>query len=94
MNRFVDLNHQAMTIDLPILLSKGLDEARHLSGIVGLQQSDQEEAFLKTIDIWSETIAQCPDAIIAAFGFPWDARPAKKPGLESAMCHHDLWFWQ
>lgn len=74
--------------------TSGAKEGFQGVGIVGLQHFDQEEAFLKTIDMWVETIAECPDAIMAAFSFQGDARPAKKPGLESAMCHHDLWFWQ
>ncbi|TGO59700.1 hypothetical protein BELL_1233g00010 [Botrytis elliptica] len=62
-------------------------------GIVGLHQFD-EEAFLRIIAIWTEMIAECPDAINTAFNFQWDSRPVKRPGIESAMCLHDIRYWQ
>ncbi|KAF7931924.1 uncharacterized protein EAE97_008945 [Botrytis byssoidea] len=62
-------------------------------GIVGLHQFD-EEAFLRTIAIWKEMIAECSDAINTAFNFQWDSRPVKRPDVESAMCLHDIRYWQ
>lgn len=61
--------------------------------IVGLNRFD-EEAFVKTIGVWQELVAQCPDAINTAFNFQWDARPVPAPGFVSAMSHHDIRFWQ
>ncbi|KAF7881540.1 hypothetical protein EAF00_011909 [Botryotinia globosa] len=58
-------------------------------GIVGLHQFD-EEAFLRTIAIWKEMSAECPDAINTAFNFQWDSRLVKRPYIESAMCLHDI----
>lgn len=62
-------------------------------GIVGLHQFD-EEAFLRIIEIWRELIAECPDAINTAFNFQWDSRPVKRLDIESAMCLHDIRYWQ
>ncbi|ESZ99289.1 FAD/FMN-containing dehydrogenase [Sclerotinia borealis F-4128] len=62
-------------------------------GVVGLHRFDQE-AFLKNIDLWTEMVAECPDAINTAFNFQWDARPVKQPDHESAMCLHDIRYWQ
>ncbi|KAF7871496.1 hypothetical protein EAF04_003603 [Stromatinia cepivora] len=62
-------------------------------GVVGLHRFDQE-AFIQTIEIWTEMIAECPDAINTAFNFQWDARPVKTPDFESAMCLHDIRYWQ
>ena len=62
-------------------------------GTVGLQDFD-EENFLKTIGIWKELIAECPDAVNTAFNFQWDSRPVKSLGIDSAMSHHDIRYWQ
>ena len=62
-------------------------------GIVGLRQFDTD-SFLKIIDVWKSLIAECPDAVNTAFNFQWDSRPVKAPGFESAMCHHDIRYWQ
>lgn len=62
-------------------------------GVVGLRRFD-EERFLKVIDLWKELTTECPDAINTAFNFQWDARPVKKPHFQSAMCLHDIRYWQ
>lgn len=62
-------------------------------GTIGLRHFD-EEAFLKTIDIWKDMIAECPDAIKTTFNFQWDAKPVKSLGIDSAMSHHDIRYWQ
>jgi hypothetical protein len=62
-------------------------------GVVGLHRFD-EQSFLQTIDLWKQMVAECPDAINTAFNFQWDARPVKKPDFESAMCLHDIRYWQ
>ncbi|TVY82051.1 FAD-linked oxidoreductase [Lachnellula suecica] len=62
-------------------------------GVVGLYRFD-EESFVKTVDMWKDLVAECPDAINTAFNFQWDARPVKKPEFESAMCLHDIRYWQ
>ncbi|KAI9643585.1 hypothetical protein NHQ30_008207 [Ciborinia camelliae] len=61
--------------------------------IVGLQRFDQE-AFLQSIDVWTEMVTECPDAINTAFNFQWDSRPVKTPDFESAMCLHDIRYYQ
>lgn len=62
-------------------------------GIAGLRRFDLD-SFLKTIDVWKDLIAECPDAINTAFNFQWDSRPVKPPPFDSAMCLHDIRFWQ
>ena len=62
-------------------------------GIVGVHRFDID-LFLKTVEIWKELIAECPDAINTAFNFQWDSRPVKSPPFESAMCLHDIRFDQ
>ena len=62
-------------------------------GIIGLRRFDIE-SFLKTIEVWKELVAKCPDAINTAFNFQWDSRPVKTPPFESAMCLHDVRFYQ
>lgn len=62
-------------------------------GTIGLQHFD-EENFLKTIDLWKELVAECPDAISTAFNFQWDSKPVKSLGIDSAMSHHDIRYWQ
>lgn len=62
-------------------------------GIIGLHRFNQD-AFLKTIELWKELVAECPDAINTAFNFKWDSRPAKKPDFDSAMSLHDVRYFQ
>ena len=62
-------------------------------GIVGLRRFDVD-AFMETIDVWNGLIAECPDAINTGFYFQWDSRFAKAPDFDSAMCLHDIRFWQ
>ncbi|KAI1088778.1 hypothetical protein F5B19DRAFT_505270 [Rostrohypoxylon terebratum] len=62
-------------------------------GVVGLRRFDVD-GFVKTIDVWKELVAECPDAINTAFNFQWDSRPPKAPGFESAMSLHDIRYWQ
>ncbi|TVY32060.1 FAD-linked oxidoreductase [Lachnellula subtilissima] len=62
-------------------------------GIIGLHRFEQD-SFLKTIELWKELVAECPDAINTSFNFKWDSRPAKKPGFESAMSLHDIRYFQ
>lgn len=62
-------------------------------GIVGLRRFDID-SFLKTIEIWKELVAECPDATNTAFNFQWDSRPVKTPSFDSAMCLHDTRFYQ
>lgn len=62
-------------------------------GIVGLRRFDIE-TFLKTIEVWKELVADCPDAINTAFNFQWDSKPVKTPSFDSAMCLHDTRFYQ
>ena len=62
-------------------------------GIIGLHCFEQD-SFLKTIELWKELVAECPDAINTSFNFKWDSRPAKKPGFESAMSLHDIRYFQ
>jgi FAD binding domain len=61
--------------------------------VIGLQRFDPE-AFLKTVYVWKEMTAQCPDAINTAFNFQWDARPPRKSDLGSAHCLQDVRYWQ
>lgn len=61
-------------------------------GIVGLYSFDAD-AFMKTIALWKEMIAECPDAIQTAFNFQWDSRPVKVPPFDSAMSLHDVRYW-
>ncbi|TGO46140.1 hypothetical protein BOTNAR_0611g00070 [Botryotinia narcissicola] len=85
----------------PVPIQKASDRGEALAakggfkqfGIVGLHKFD-EEAFLRTIAIWMEMIAECPDAINTAFNFQWDSRPVKRPDVESAMCLHDIRYRQ
>lgn len=62
-------------------------------GVIGLRRFD-EDGFLKVIDLWKELTTECPDAINTAFNFQWDSRPVKTPDFESAMCLHDIRYWQ
>lgn len=62
-------------------------------GIVGLD-SFHLASFLKTIPLYEEMIAECPDAINTAFNFQWDSRHVKSPEFDSAMGHHHIRFWQ
>ncbi|OCL05429.1 FAD-binding domain-containing protein [Glonium stellatum] len=62
-------------------------------GVVGLRRFDKE-GFLKTIDVWTNLITECPDAINTSFNFQWDSRPVKTPPFESAMSLHDIRYWQ
>ena len=62
-------------------------------GIVGLPRFDID-SFLKTIEVWKGLVADCPDAINTAFNFQWDSRPVKTPSFDSAMCLHDIRFYQ
>ena len=62
-------------------------------GVVGLRRFEID-SFLETIDLWKKLIAECPDAINTAFNFQWDSKPAKAPAFESAMCLHDIRYWQ
>lgn len=62
-------------------------------GIVGLRRFDID-SFLRTVEVWKELIAVCPDAINTAFNFQWDSRPVKTPPFDSAMCLHDTRFYQ
>ena len=62
-------------------------------GVVGLRRFEVDK-FMETIEVWKELMAACPDASNTAFMFQWDARFAKDPGFESAMCLHDIRFWQ
>ena len=51
-------------------------------------------SFLKTISLYEEMIAECPDAINSAFNFQWDSRPVKSSKFDSALGHHHVRFWQ
>lgn len=62
-------------------------------GIVGLRRFDID-SFLKTIEVWKQLVAECPDAINTAFNFQWDSRQVKTPAFDSAMCLHDTRFYQ
>ncbi|PCG99792.1 FAD-binding, type 2 [Penicillium occitanis (nom. inval.)] len=62
-------------------------------GVVGLHRFDPE-AFLKTVDVWKEMIAQCPDAVNSGFNFQWDSRPPRKSELNSAHSLQDIRYWQ
>ncbi|QKX56260.1 uncharacterized protein TRUGW13939_03361 [Talaromyces rugulosus] len=62
-------------------------------GVVGLHRFDPD-AFLKTIDVWKDMVAQCPDAINMAFNFQWDTRPPRKSDLESAHSLQVIRYWQ
>ena len=62
-------------------------------GIVGVRGFDIDD-FLKTVEVWKELITECPDAIDTAFNFQWDSRPVKTPPFDSAMCLHDIRFYQ
>lgn len=62
-------------------------------GVVGLHRFDPE-AFLRTVDVWKEMIAQCPDAINSGFNFQWDSRPPRKSELGSAHSLQDIRYWQ
>ena len=62
-------------------------------GIVGPKRFDID-SFLKTVEVWKELVAACPDAINTAFNFQWDSRPVKPPLFDSAMCLHDTRFYQ
>ena len=62
-------------------------------GIAGLRRFNID-SFLKTIDIWKELVAECPDAVNTSFNFQWDSRPVKTPSFDSAMCLHDIRFYQ
>ncbi|RAL16638.1 FAD-binding oxidoreductase [Aspergillus homomorphus CBS 101889] len=62
-------------------------------GVVGLHDFDAD-AFVRTVDIWKKMIAECPDAINTGFNFQWDSRPPFAPEADSAMCLHDIRYWQ
>ncbi len=62
-------------------------------GVVGLRRFEAD-SFMKTISLWKEMVAECPDAINTAFNFQWDSRPVKPPRFDSAMSHHDIRYWQ
>ena len=62
-------------------------------GTIGLHRFDLD-AFLKTVELWKELTKKCPDAVNTAYNFQWDSRPVKPPPFDSAMCHHDIRFWQ
>ena len=62
-------------------------------GVVGLHRFEPD-AFLKVIDLWKAMIAECPDSINSAFMFQWDSRPVRTPDFESAMCLHDIRYWE
>lgn len=62
-------------------------------GVVGLRRFSVD-AFLESINVWKDLMAECPDAINTAFNFQWDSRSAKAPDFESAMCLHDIRYWQ
>lgn len=62
-------------------------------GVVGLRRFDMD-GFLKLAELWKDLIKACPDAINTAFNFQWDARPVKTPEFDSAMCLHDIRYWQ
>ncbi|KAF7359848.1 FAD-binding domain-containing protein [Mycena venus] len=62
-------------------------------GVVGLRRFD-EDAFVRTVEVWKRLVAECPDALNTAFNFQWDSRPVRKPTFESAMSLHDVRYWQ
>lgn len=62
-------------------------------GVVGLHRFDAG-TFLKTVGLWREMVGKCPDAVGSKFNFQWDSRPVRKMGFESAMCLHDIRYWQ
>ena len=62
-------------------------------GIVGLHHFEVD-LFMKTVTLWKEMMAECPDAINTSFNFKWDSRPVKSPRFDSAMSHHDIRYWQ
>ena len=41
-----------------------------------------------------ELTAECPEVINTAFNFQLDTSPEKTPDFESAMCLHDLQYWE
>lgn len=62
-------------------------------GIAGLPGFDVA-SFLKTIELYKEMVAECPDATNTAFNFQWDSRSVRPPDFDSAMGHHHVRFWQ
>ena len=62
-------------------------------GICGLRRFNVDR-YLQTIEVWKELLKECPDAINTAFNFQWDSRYSKAPEFESAMCLHDIRYWQ
>ncbi|PWY82037.1 FAD binding domain-containing protein [Aspergillus heteromorphus CBS 117.55] len=62
-------------------------------GVVGLHGFDAD-AFVRTVDIWTKMVTECPDAINTAFNFQWDARPPRAPEADSASSLHDIRYWQ
>jgi hypothetical protein len=62
-------------------------------GVVGLDRFEAD-LFLKTISLWREVVAECPDAINTSFNFQWDSRPVKPPQFDSAVSLHDIRYWQ
>ena len=62
-------------------------------GVAGLSHFEPDSS-LEVIDLYKEMVAECPDAINSAFMFQWDVRPVKTPDFESAMCLHDIRYWE
>lgn len=62
-------------------------------GIAGVPGFDVA-SFLKTIELYKEMVAECPDATNTAFNFQWDSRSVRPPDFDSAMGHHHVRFWQ
>ena len=61
--------------------------------IVGLRRLETD-SFMKTVALWKEMVAECPDAVNTSFNFKWDSRPVKPPQFPSAMSLHDIRYWQ
>lgn len=62
-------------------------------GIVGLRRFDIDR-FLQTVEVWRQLVDECPDALSTSFNFQWDSRPVNNPEFDSAMCLHDIRYWQ
>ncbi|KAL3472561.1 hypothetical protein BJX99DRAFT_262239 [Aspergillus californicus] len=47
-------------------------------GLAGLHGFDIG-AFLQTIEVWTQLVTDCPDAVNTVFNFQWDSRPVRAP---------------
>lgn len=85
-----ELQVENMNDNLDHICAKGGLKRYKLSGA----HDFNVENFMKTVALWKELMADCPDAARSVFNFDWHSRPAKAPEVESAMSHHQIRNWQ